>query len=194
MPELHQFPVVTTTGRQGRIYRTSRFLDRSEHTRVTFDDGEEFTVPSEAVRAQPDGSFLLDDSYISDSPPPRTAPPPAPENDRTPSDQRSVAPENDRIPVDQRSVLVDEPLYFEDVEVERVPVNRIIDQPVETRHEGDTMIVPVVEEVVTIQKRLLLKEEVHIRRRRTEVREPRRVIVQNGEIRVFGADGRPLQL
>jgi hypothetical protein len=185
MPELHQFPLVTTAGRMGSVYRTSRFLDRSEHTRVTFDDGGEFTVPSEAVRAQPDGSFLLDDSYLSappahPAPPARPAPPPAAEDDAPSSDQRSV--------------LVDEPLFFEDVEIERVTVNRIVDQPVQTRQEGDTMIVPVLEEVVTIQKRLLLKEEVHIRRRRTEVREPRRVIVQNGEIRVFGADGRPIEL
>ncbi len=33
------------------------------------------------------------------------------------------------------------------------------------RQEGDLLIVPVVEEVLVVEKRLVLKEELHIRRR-----------------------------
>lgn len=55
------------------------------------------------------------------------------------------------------------------VEVTRVPVDRMIDAVPETREEDGVTIVPVVEEVLVVEKRLVLKEEVHIRRvRRSE--------------------------
>ena len=50
------------------------------------------------------------------------------------------------------------------VDVTRVPVDRIIDAAPAMRSEGELTIIPVVEEVLVIEKRLLLKEEVHIRR------------------------------
>ena len=52
----------------------------------------------------------------------------------------------------------------EEVSVERVPHNTPIDATPESRFEGDTLIIPVVEEVLVTEKRLILREEVHIRR------------------------------
>lgn len=187
MPELHQFPLVTSGGRRGRVFRTSRFLDRSENSRIVFDDGAELTVPSEAVRPQPDGTFLLDESVLE-----RGAATTVTSEAPHIADEHPV--QSSANGAAERAVTIDEPLFYEEADVERVPVNRIVDGPVETRQEGDVTIVPVVEEVVTVQRRLLLKEEVRIRRRRTEVREPRRIVVQDGETRVFGADGRPIQI
>lgn len=51
------------------------------------------------------------------------------------------------------------------VEIERVPVGRFVDTPPDVRQEGEVTVVPVVEEVVV--KRLFLREEVRIARRRT---------------------------
>ena len=60
-------------------------------------------------------------------------------------------------------------LMEETVEVTRVPVGREIDQAPEVRTENGVTIVPVVEEVLVVEKRLILKEELHIRRNtRTE--------------------------
>ncbi len=59
---------------------------------------------------------------------------------------------------------IDELLQHERVEVERVPVDRPIDVMPSIREEGDVTIIPVVEEVVTVQRHLVLKEEVHVRR------------------------------
>jgi uncharacterized protein (TIGR02271 family) len=59
---------------------------------------------------------------------------------------------------------VDELLQHEKVEVERVPVDRVVEAMPSIRQEGDVTIVPVVEEVVKIERHLVLKEEVHIRR------------------------------
>ena len=91
-----------------------------------------------------------------------------------------------------REVTLDERLFADEVAVERVPVNRIVDQMPETRQEGDVLIVPVVEEVLMVQKRLLLKEEVRIQRRRNEVQQPRRIVLTDDETRVIGSDGRDI--
>ncbi|MDF2689253.1 MAG: hypothetical protein K0Q80_2218 [Microvirga sp.] len=56
-------------------------------------------------------------------------------------------------------------LRQEDVEVTRVPVDKVVDTAPQIRTEGDVMIVPVLEEVLVVEKRLVLKEELHIRRR-----------------------------
>jgi uncharacterized protein (TIGR02271 family) len=67
----------------------------------------------------------------------------------------------------EREALVDEDLACERVEIERVPVGVRIDAVPEQRQEGDTTIIPVVEEVLFVERRLVLKEEVRIRRVRT---------------------------
>lgn len=56
----------------------------------------------------------------------------------------------------------------EDVEVERVPVGKLVDVVPEVRVEGATTIVPVVEETVVVEKRILVREEIRITKRRTE--------------------------
>jgi uncharacterized protein (TIGR02271 family) len=66
-----------------------------------------------------------------------------------------------------RQAEVDEDLIREDATVETVPRgHRIFAMPA-TRVEGDTTIIPVVEEVLYTEKRLILKEEIHVTRRRT---------------------------
>jgi stress response protein YsnF len=51
------------------------------------------------------------------------------------------------------------------VEVTRVPIDRPVDTAPDIRTEGDVTIVPVLEEILIVEKRLVLKEELHIRRR-----------------------------
>lgn len=59
-----------------------------------------------------------------------------------------------------------ETLEREAVLVTRVPVDREVEAMPQMHEEGDTLIIPIVEEVLTVQKQLVLKEEVHIRRQR----------------------------
>lgn len=56
----------------------------------------------------------------------------------------------------------------ETLEIERVPIDREVTGPLEIRVEGDTTIVPVVEETIVLQKRYVLREEVRITKRRSE--------------------------
>lgn len=55
-------------------------------------------------------------------------------------------------------------LEEERVEVTRVPVDRQVDARPPVRTEGDVTIIPVLEEVIVVEKRLILKEELHVRR------------------------------
>jgi len=80
--------------------------------------------------------------------------------------------------IEEREESIDEALLREDVDVERVVVNRVVDAPVAVRYEGDTMVVPVLEEVLVVEKRLVLKEEIRITRRRSEFRDPQRVVLR----------------
>ncbi|HLU36627.1 MAG TPA: DUF2382 domain-containing protein [Thermomicrobiales bacterium] len=48
------------------------------------------------------------------------------------------------------------------VEVDRIPVNEEVDTPPQIREEGDTLIVPVVEEVLVVTKRYRILEEVRV--------------------------------
>lgn len=57
------------------------------------------------------------------------------------------------------------PLTFDQLDVERVPVNRPLTAPLEPRYEGDVLIIPVMEEVLVVEKRLMLVEEVRIHKR-----------------------------
>ena len=63
----------------------------------------------------------------------------------------------------EREVVVNETVARETVEIERIPVGRPLDRSPEIRQEGDTLVIPVVEEVLKIERKLILKEEIHIR-------------------------------
>jgi stress response protein YsnF len=55
-------------------------------------------------------------------------------------------------------------LEHSDLQVTRVPIDQVVDVAPEVRVEGDVTIVPVLEEVLVVEKRLVLKEELHIKR------------------------------
>lgn len=83
--------------------------------------------------------------------------------------------------VTEREEVIDEALLRESVTVERVPINQIVATAPPARQEGDTLIVPVLEEVLVTEKRLMLKEEVRITRTQTTVHDPQTVTVRSEE-------------
>jgi uncharacterized protein (TIGR02271 family) len=80
----------------------------------------------------------------------------------------------------EREEIVDEPLEHEELVVERVAINQIVDAKdlPSVRQEGDVTIIPVLEETIVIEKRILLREEMRVRRVRREVHEPQRVVLR----------------
>lgn len=86
--------------------------------------------------------------------------------------------------VDAWEEVVDEPGWRETVDVERVPVGAYVDEVALPRREGDVLVVPIYEEVLVVQKRLLLREEVRLVTRRDEVRDPQRVVLRRQRVEV----------
>jgi stress response protein YsnF len=84
-------------------------------------------------------------------------------------DKRRV--ETGRVRVRLRTESVEETaradLEGEAVEVTRVPIGRLVDTAPPFRTEGEVTVISIVEEVLVVEKRLSLKEEIHIRRRTT---------------------------
>lgn len=70
--------------------------------------------------------------------------------------------------VTERDEVAEVSLRQQDLVVERVPVGRVVSEAPQTRQEGDVLIVPILEEVLVVEKRLVLKEELHIRRQSGE--------------------------
>lgn len=83
--------------------------------------------------------------------------------------------------ISEREEIIDEPLQMEEPIVERVPINRHVEVAPPVRYEGDVMIVPLVEEVLVVERRLMLREELRISKRRIEVREQQRVVLRREE-------------
>ncbi len=82
----------------------------------------------------------------------------------------------------EREELVDELLTREQVEIERTPVGTTVERAPEIREEGDTLVIPVVEEVLVVERRLFLKEEVRVRRVRGAERHQERVKVRRQDV------------
>lgn len=83
-----------------------------------------------------------------------------------------------------RPVSVEAMLAHDRVVIERIPIGRVVDAVPPIRTEGDTTILPVVEEEVVVTRRLLLKEEVHLRRVRTTERHVETVAVREQVVTV----------
>jgi uncharacterized protein (TIGR02271 family) len=89
----------------------------------------------------------------------------------------------------EREVVVEEPSVHEEVQIERVPVNRFVAEPVAVRHEGDTMIIPVMEEVAVVETRLRLKEEMRVTKRRITTTRGQPVRLRTEEVHVERVPG-----
>jgi stress response protein YsnF len=87
-----------------------------------------------------------------------------------------------------RDTVVEEDLHHDQVVVERVAIGRVVDAVPPVRHEGDVTILSVVEEVVVVERRLVLKEEVHLRRVQTTERYVETVTLREQDITVTRTD------
>jgi len=84
--------------------------------------------------------------------------------------------------VEEREEVVEQPTYREEVTVERVTLGQPLDTPVAARQEGDTLIIPVLEEMLVVEKRLVLKEEIRITKRRIEEMEQARILLREEHV------------
>jgi stress response protein YsnF len=95
----------------------------------------------------------------------------------------------------EQPVTIDERLARDEVEVRHVAVDRIVapDEAPANRYEGDTLIVPILEEVLVVERRVRIKEELHITRIRREEHYQEEVVLKAEQVRVerFDESGTP---
>jgi len=197
-------PLTGSGGWQGQVTAQPITHAGVSHVRIYLDGSSPILVPRELLHDQPDGSFylpltreqLLKDSQVL----PDASTPPLSEIHGTAGEELVVPViveevdirkrqwETGGVRVDievrEREELVDQPLVREEVSVERVPVNRVVTEVPTVRLEGNTTIVPVLEEVLVVEKRLVLKEEVRITKRKFEAHEPQKVLLKTEEPRI----------
>ncbi|HEX8566970.1 MAG TPA: YsnF/AvaK domain-containing protein [Pyrinomonadaceae bacterium] len=83
------------------------------------------------------------------------------------------------------------PLVQENVQVERVPINQFIaEAPPPVRYEGNVMIIPVLREVVIVEKRLVLVEELRVTKQQTQTQETQKIRLRKEEVSVKRVSGR----
>ena len=161
---------------------------------VRFDDGRTVAVPAGRLVAEADGRYRLlagpDGAEVEEVVVPVVA-------EEVEVGKRKV--ERGRVRVHKGVAIREEevavPLVREQVEVERVPIGRPVDTPPAPRQEGDVWIVAVLEEVLIVEKRLVLKEELRIRRRRVEETAHERVTLrtETAEVERVGPTDGPIQ-
>ena len=157
------------------------------------ESGQQFLVSTELLVQQPDGSYALPlrlaELEHSGSEP------------REHQDEPMVVPvlveklEVQKRPVEtgkvritkvvhERETTVDEPLWHDKVAITRMPIQRVVEGPVPVREEHGTTIISVVEEVLVVEKRWMLREEIHVRQQRIETHQPQRITLRSEEVQV----------
>jgi stress response protein YsnF len=100
-----------------------------------------------------------------------------------------------RTVLDVTEEMVRQELESDHLTVTRVPVDQLIEAAPPIRTEGDVTIIPIVEEILVVETRLVLKEEVHIRRTSTKefVEQPVTLRKQRAVVEEIDGDGQAEQ-
>ncbi|MHB2020157.1 MAG: YsnF/AvaK domain-containing protein [Candidatus Xenobia bacterium] len=178
-------------GRDGVLGRATAVGPEQAELLLTLEDGTELLLPRALLTENPDGTWQapLSRSDLAARGSERPLVVPVMQEELQVS-RRRIPTARVRITkaVTTRTEVVDQPLMREDVEVERVSLGHVIQDPPPIRYEGDTLVVPLLEEMLVIEKRLVVREELHIRRRHREVREPQQVLLRRESAEVERLD------
>ena len=155
---------------------SSQFDQGASRIWVSFDD-RQLLVPVEQLTEEEDGCYRLpvrvahfieEDEVVNRDTETETAVIPVVAESASVHKVEKVRTVRVSKQVQEEAEAIELPTFSEEIEVQRVPVNRVVDGPVSVRHDGDTMIIPLLEEVLVVEKQLVLKEELHITKRQTE--------------------------
>lgn len=86
--------------------------------------------------------------------------------------------------VEHEEQTIDEPLLESSYDIERFEKNVVVTDPPKPRYEGDTLVLPVLEEILVVEKRLILREEFRITPKSKQVRRPKTLSVRREHIDV----------
>ena len=138
----------------------------AEHASLKLNDGRIVMIPRAALSQQADRSYHVEFSlarFLQDGV--MVIPVVAEQIDVEKRNiERSVRVKKS---VESTDFTVDEDLVREDVDIEHVMVNRYVDVAPQIREEDGVTVIPLIEEVLVVEKRLLLREEIRITRRQS---------------------------
>lgn len=157
-----------------------------DHVWVAFDE-RSVLVPADQLTAEADGTYRLRmriSDHLRETENGAVVIPVAEETVEIEKRVRETGKVSIHKSIREEEEEVTLPLIRETVEIERVPIGRVVESPMAPRREGDMLIVPVVEEVLVVEKKLVLKEEVHIRTVRTETEKTEHITVRKEEVTV----------
>jgi uncharacterized protein (TIGR02271 family) len=152
---------------------------------IKFNDDSQMIVPRDILILQEDGSYYLlaDKSEDTES------------SENTDSEEIVITVIAEELDIETENIVrqvvrvhkrvetreetVNTTLNHEEVVVERIPFNSLLDETIpKARKENGVLIIPVIEEVLVVEKRLLLKEEVRISKRRTKETTPQKILLR----------------
>jgi uncharacterized protein (TIGR02271 family) len=185
--------VMRDDGQQGTVVQRITTAAAAPQLVIAFADGSQLVVPEDVLIAQPDGTYHLrlnqtalvkEVTKASGVEEPLVVPVVAEE---LTVEKRQVTRGTVRIHtrVETHEEVVDEPLLHEEITVERVPVNALVEGEAPIPHyENEVFVIPILEEVLVVQKRLLLKEEVRVTRRSTTMSKPQQVTLRREVVEI----------
>lgn len=177
--------VIDATGARGEL---RGFVERDGRTVATVElaGGRRAAIPADLLHLEDDGGYTIPGRWsevVTESP--RGLEVPVLQEDVAVT-VREVPRERVRV---RRRVVTDHrevstPVWVERVEVERVPRGVIVDRAPPSRHDGDTLVIPIVEEVPVVETRLVLREELRVRVIREREIVHQRVAVRRHEVEI----------
>jgi len=187
--------VTTANGRKGSVdLEALQQAASSGLVCVQMDNSQQIWIVPETLVPQPDGQFLLPIAV------PELAQPSEPDVLAAESEMTVIPVIAEEVVIGKRQVqgggvriskvvhereeTVHTSLARQETDVTRVPVGEFVSAPEQTRQEGDTLIVPVYEEVLVVEKRLRLRERLLITKRLVEVDEEQPVTLRSEEVTV----------
>ncbi|WP_181280495.1 YsnF/AvaK domain-containing protein [Aphanothece hegewaldii] len=184
--------IVRNDGQLATVTQRISRMGSPDQLVLSFDDGTSLTIAEDVLIQNEDGTYLipLDQTMLTDM-----------ELASLDNNEQIVVPvikeelqvtkesvERSMVrvttKVDSHEEVIDEPLLYEWVSVDRVPVNQLIENIPDVREENGVMVIPIIEEVLVIEKKILLREEVRLTKHKATVRKPQRVVLRSQMVEI----------
>lgn len=177
---LHGIPVVRDDGVEGKVIAVTATGEGSPIAVVRFDDGAQVAVAPQMINPDEDGIYRLELPASRLAPADDLVIPVVAEEILIGTEQvtRGVVRVHKHVVTEEKTV--DAAVSAEEVVIERLPINQFVegDAP-QVREENGIVIIPVFEEVLVVEKRLLLREEVHLSKRTARSNVPQTVVLRH---------------
>ena len=177
--------VIREDGVSGKVVTVTTGTAGTTMLVVQFEDGERLAVAPEMLVAQADGVYRLlwagsrlqlEDEIVI---------PVVAEEVAVGRQQVELGVVRVHKRVETHEATLEADVTSEEVTIERVPVNALVEGAApQIREEDGVTVIPVLEEVLVVEKRLLLREEVRLTKRATTSSTPQTVTLRRETVEI----------